>query len=93
MKKLVLSDEWSIGRAKISNYGQEYSYTTKNEEGETISSGVAAYEPMVGNEENTMREPMPYEEQVVLAPSNYYYTVTPLGESLFAAPVAGYREV
>ncbi len=35
-------------------YGQVYEYTTE-EDGQIISSGVAAYEPMPGGEENALR--------------------------------------
>jgi hypothetical protein len=96
VKKVTVSDLWNYtpngGAASV--YGQEYTYTT-TEPGisGTISSGVAAYEPAIGNEENTLREPLPYRKKVLLAPNNLYYSETPLGESLYPGPVVGYREV
>lgn len=95
VKKITIEDQWNIAQGGgASTYGQEYSYRM-NEPGITapISSGVAAYEPTLGGEENALREPLPYKEKVKLAPSNFYYTETPLGESLYPAPVVGYRQV
>lgn len=95
VKKVTINDQWNIAQGGgASTYGQEYSYRmTEPGVSTPISSGVAAYEPMVGGEENALREPLPYKEKVKLAPSNYYYTETPLGESLFPSPVVGYRQV
>ena len=95
VKKVTINDQWNIAQGGgASTYGQEYSYRM-TESGITnpISSGVAAYEPTLGGEENALREPLPYKEKIKLAPSNYYYTETPVGESLFPAPVVGYRQV
>ena len=51
-----LDDQWApqgdVGRANT--YTQIYSYETESEDGRTISSGVAANEPMVGKEENLL---------------------------------------
>ena len=95
VKKVTINDQWNIAQGGgASTYGQEYSYRmTEPGVSTPISSGVAAYEPTVGGEENALREPLPYKEKVKLAPSNYYYTETPLGESLFPSPVVGYRQV
>ena len=97
VKKIILSDEWTItnGGGK-SNYGQEYEYTAEiSVNGKKIraSSGVASYEPTMGNEENLMRNPTFYEEERMLAPNNYYYNESPIGEVLYPAPIVGYSEV
>jgi len=95
VKEITLSDNWSSmdphGEASYS-YGQIYNYT-KEENGRTISSGVASYEPIIGNEENLFRQPVFYEEKIAGAPNNLYYAEEPLGESLFPAPVVGYSQV
>ncbi|WP_343673841.1 PA14 domain-containing protein [Chitinophaga sp.] len=98
VKRITVYDYWDKMTAqKQSMYGQEYSYTTTrtvNGKDETISSGVAAYEPMIGGEENSWREPIEYTEQVAaLAPVACGYTETPLGESFFPAPSVGYSKV
>jgi hypothetical protein len=63
VKKIRINDNWSdiSGNATSvsGTYGQEYSYKTTIE-GKTISSGVASYEPSIGNDENPMREPILY---------------------------------
>ncbi|MCG8331790.1 MAG: hypothetical protein MI974_29155 [Chitinophagales bacterium] len=91
VSQISLSDKWNFGGGE-SVYGQKYSYT-KEENGQTISSGVACYEPLIGGEENLMRNPMPYDENIPLAPDNYYYTEKPIGEILYPAPVIGYSKV
>ncbi|NJL77316.1 MAG: hypothetical protein HC892_22120, partial [Saprospiraceae bacterium] len=97
VKKIILSDEWDVTpNDDRSQYGQEYFYQTTatvNGKMETISSGVAAYEPFMGGEENLMRRPLPYSNEIKLAPDNYYYSEEPLGENLFPAPEVGYSQV
>ncbi len=97
VKKISISDEWNnVAGDHPSSFGQEYSYATTMDLGGKqieISSGVASYEPLVGNDENLMRVPLPYEEEVKLAPNNYYYIEKPIGESLFPSPTVGYSEV
>ena len=97
VQKIELLDEWNAFTGEASStYGQEYDYSTDLtffNESLSISSGVAAYEPIMGNEENLMREPLPYEEKILLAPDNYYYTEKPIGEALFPAPTIGYGKI
>jgi len=93
--QLTISDEWVAGGGS-STYGQMYTYEKEilfNGEKTMISSGVAAYEPGIGGEENMLKTPLPYEEKFLLAPKNLYYSETPIGETLFPAPVVGYSEV
>jgi len=78
-------------------YGQEYDYSTIqmiNNVPTRISSGVAAYEPAIGGEENPFHLPVEYVEHVApLAPTNYKYTEEPLGETYFPGPMVGYSKV
>ncbi|MBN1112045.1 MAG: hypothetical protein JXA53_03915 [Bacteroidales bacterium] len=96
VKRVTISDEWA--NMTTSNlydnalYGQEYDYTTE-EEGKVISSGVAAYEPMPGNDENPFRTPVSYSVKYKWAPSEDYYMETPFGETFFPSPVVGYSKV
>ncbi len=56
------------------------------------SSGVAAYEPLAGGEENPFRYPDTYTHY----PGNYayeYYKEHPFGESFFPSPTVGYSYV
>jgi hypothetical protein len=95
VKRVRVYDHWdAMTKQRESVYGQEYQYTTTNGAGETISSGVASYEPMLGGEENPWRLPIEYTEQVAaLAPINLGYTEAPLGETLFPAAAVGYSKV
>lgn len=104
VKKVEISDNWNkmttkglSAGMKESVYGQTYTYTTTKEINgvkTVISSGVATYEPMIGGEENPFRTPIEYTEKVApLAPTNYTYTETPLGESFFPSPSVGYSKV
>lgn len=98
VKRITIYDYWDkMTGQKQSSYGQEYNYTTTrtvNGKEETISSGVAAYEPMIGGEENPWREPIEYTQQVAaLAPVASGYVEAPLGESFFPSPTVGYSKV
>lgn len=98
VKKLLIFDNWDKMTAqRAAVYGQEYSYTMLSEingASQTISSGVASFEPGIGGEENPFRKPIEYKEQLgILGPVNMGYTEEPLGESLFPSPSVGYRSV
>ncbi|MBN2833711.1 MAG: hypothetical protein JXR48_01965 [Candidatus Delongbacteria bacterium] len=95
VKRVLISDEWNTftGSSESSSvYGQVYDYTIEFE-GRQISSGVAAYEPGIGNEENPFRQPVPYTDALFQAPDKDYYQEEPFGESFFPAPTVGYRKV
>ena len=99
VKRLTIADNWAkmaYGDSdpdKVVVYGQEYDYTTKNKNGEIISSGVAAYEPIIGGEENPWRFPVFYSEEKLLAPSEEFYKEEPFGESFFPGASVGYSKV
>ncbi|HWV66288.1 hypothetical protein, partial [Chitinophaga sp.] len=95
VKRVRISDIWSTISGEPltgATYGQEYTYTT-TWNGKTISSGVASYEPAVGGDENPLRLPVPYTEDVKGGLNNYYYLEKPFGETLFPSPVVGYSKV
>jgi len=100
VKRIVINDNWNAMTGKTrkeSTYGTEYLYTTiKTIHGDSveISSGVAAYEPVMGNEENPWHQPIEYTEQAAaLAPTNMGYVEQPLGESFFPSASVGYSKV
>jgi hypothetical protein len=100
VKKIMMTDEWSsmLGSSpsETSSYGQEYSYTTIDPlTGNTISSGVASYEPMLGGDENPWRQPVynGTKEENLLAPDDKHYMEEPFGESFFPSPSVGYSQV
>lgn len=96
VKKIRLNDNWENmgGAASTDNasYGQEYDYTTV-ENGRVISSGVASYEPMVGNDENPWRQPVMYKKENALIPDDDFYTEEPFGETFFPSASVIYSKV
>jgi hypothetical protein len=108
VKAIVMLDRWQdmysdregnnpLLRKELAGYGQVYDYTmleeVNNPASRHISSGVAAYEPIIGGEENPWRQLVKTSERIPMAPDKEYYSETPYGESFFPAPSVGYRKV
>ncbi|HSH65128.1 MAG TPA: hypothetical protein VLB84_04865, partial [Bacteroidia bacterium] len=100
VKQLTLSDKWhdmtnSNGNSLYTDaeYGQQYDYTIKDAYGNSISSGVASYEPILGGDENPFRKPVPYEILHKWAASDEFYQEEPFGESFFPGASVGYSKV
>ncbi len=103
VKELRLSDNWlkitgpntgNNNPAKAGDeYGQEYTYTTTNASGESISSGVASYEPGIGADENPWKQPVFFEKKNLLAANDQFFQEEPYGESFFPSPSIGYSRV
>lgn len=103
VKSIIISDNWNkiskVGIDEVekeSFYGQEYNYEKKEIIGteELIgSSGVASYEPGVGNEENPFREVLRYDEKQPLGPTRYENIETPVAETFFPSSMVGYSKV
>lgn len=95
--KISISDQWKemtgIEKQKTAVYGQTYSYRTTDKEGDDISSGVASYEPAIGNEENPFHEPLNYTEKVYWSADRYHFIEKPFCESWFPAAQVGYSKV
>jgi hypothetical protein len=92
VKEITSKDGWSTLNANgepEATYGIRYTYRLPNGE----SSGVAAYEPMVGNEENPHHMPIRYSSNKLILKDEAFFTTEPLGESYFPAPVVGYSRV
>jgi len=95
VSKITLSDNWgdmTNNRESEHLYGQVYEYT-KEENGQTISSGVAAYEPMIGGDENPLRWAKPYPQSVTFSSDYNMFFEYPVNESLFPGPSVGYSQV
>ncbi|WP_315820240.1 hypothetical protein [Paraflavitalea speifideaquila] len=96
-----MSDNWvnmsGTPGAQTATYSQLYSYTNtiKDNAGNkfVISSGVASYEPMIGNDENPFRQPVSYKQKQFLGLDNFYYIEQPFCESFFPAATVGYSKV
>ncbi len=100
VKKILVSDEWATMANAATNpsqvIGSEYSYTMQEDRyDDPISSGVAAWEPAIGNDENPLRIPIYYgdEDARVISIKNVDYLEGPIGESFYPNPSVGYRTV
>jgi hypothetical protein len=98
VKEIRVIDNWAastLSAEASSTYGTVYEYDMTDENGNTISSGVAAYEPMVGGDEIPLRNPVAGWEDKNIASKSLAqtYTEEPGNESLFPGPTVGYRQV
>ncbi len=101
VKEIQLNDNWKIMTTTSStyqddaSYGQTYTYTKTDEYGRTISSGVASYEPLIGGEENSMKQPRYFGKNTwtMMAPDDRYFSEGPYGESFYPAPSVGYDRI
>lgn len=93
VKRIEMIDNWTqmVGAVNgdDSNYGQEYIYNL--EDGR--SSGVAAYEPQLGGDENPFRQPKFVNTRKLLVPDDQSYVEEPFGESFFPSASVGYSRV
>jgi hypothetical protein len=97
VRKILFNDAWGTMTDNLEEnmiLGKEYLYE-KHAKGinKTISSGVASYEPFIGNDENSFVFPVGYVATHSFAPNDYLYLEKPFGESLYPAPSVGYAEV
>lgn len=97
VKSVRIWDEWDHmtggnNTESDADYGQEYFYTTE-ENGRTISSGVATFEPLVGGDENSLRQPITFNDTRTLGPKQENYLEAPFGESFYPSPSVGYSKV
>ncbi len=93
VRQITLKDAWNTEEG---SYGQVYEYQqTEQEDGEvyTISSGVAAYEPILGGDENALKYAYKYNKQYVVKSSQSRYTEFPLNEHLYPGASVGYSKV
>jgi hypothetical protein len=97
VKRIDMSDDWAVmsgaSGAQTSTFSQVYDYTQKDAKGRTVSTGVASYEPMLGNDENPFRQPIRYSQKEFLGLNNFYYIEEPFGESFFPGASVGYSKV
>lgn len=100
VKSIKINDNWEemVGSSNGSSfeYGQEYDYTlTREIDGQDVevSSGVASYEPMIGNDENPFRMPVAVTIEHAMAPDETNYIEKPFGEMFYPSPSVGYSKV
>lgn len=96
VKQVIIKDEWDVltgTNTPKGIYGQSYEYTTTSSNGKKISSGVATYEPSIGNDENALKQPVPYVQKIKGTINNYFELEAPFGESLYPSPSVGYSKI
>lgn len=74
VSKIEITDNWNnmVSNEATTTYGQTYDYTI-NDNGQTISSGVASYEPLAGGDEISLRKPYEYSVKRVAAPNDAHF--------------------
>ncbi len=93
VKRIIYKDNWDLSsNDDASEYGQAYDYT-KVENGKTISSGVAQYEPLIGGDEIALRYPKDYPGKVKFFTDNNLFFEYPVNEGLYPGPSIGYSKV
>lgn len=101
--KLIYSlDNWYDATSHLesnSSYGQVYDYRVKvksaTDDAPAMyqSSGVASYEPLIGNEENPWRQPKFMTQDMKMVPDVQFFAEEPFGESFFPVASVGYSQV
>lgn len=92
VSKITINDHWSEMTASAENsfdYSIVYEYTTK----EGASSGVAAYEPSIGGDENALKQPLWYNFDQDHLHRYKLYKEKPFCESMYPSPRVGYARV
>ena len=95
VKRVLIKDNWRVAAGEDAVYGQVYDYTMPNPENPTkrISSGVAAFEPNIGGEENALKYGIKEHTDVISGNSTDYYFEAPINESHYPGPTVGYSQV
>ncbi len=96
IKQISLSDNWdSDTQNSESNrsYGLTYDYTTKDEFGNVISSGVATYEPQAIGDENALKYPIHFYGKTSIFTNNNLFVEYPINQDLFPGASVGYSKI
>ena len=90
VKRVTISDDWNASSGEPSaKSGIVYNYNMVD--GRT--SGVAAYEPQIGGEENPLRAAKFYTHNMALTSDLNLFHETPVNKGFFPAPKVGYSRV
>ncbi|MES2430941.1 MAG: hypothetical protein V4556_08390 [Bacteroidota bacterium] len=97
VKQVLIKDNWNAMKKQYTSvYGQDYDYTTTekiNDVEQTISSGVASYEPSVGSEENPFRKIISFDNKLPMASAQYGAIEMPMLDAFYPSPSVGYSKV
>jgi len=90
--RITINDNWSFStndEESESEYGWVYEYLMPD----SISSGVASYEPFSGGDENSLRYAKIYKDKFALASDYNLFFEGPVNESYYPSPMVGYQRV
>lgn len=99
VKQILINDNWAQMESdqKSTQYGQKFEYKQADKylinKNTAASSGVASYEPLVGNEENPFKQPVKYEVGVKWGPNKQLFQEEPFGETAMPPASVGYSNV
>ena len=105
--KVTMNDQWNAatklpsssnslfqGGETSSEYGQEYDYYERDENGDIIRSyGVAINEPGIGGDESPLKAVKNYTDRIPLHSNNNLFFEYPINESHFPGASVGYEKV
>ncbi len=92
VRQVSMDDNWSDGYA--GTYGQYYEYTKEAPGYDApISSGVAAYEPLIGGDAIALRKARTFQKKVLLKSNERHFVEYPMNESHYPGPQVGYSKV
>lgn len=89
------ADAFASNPESTSSYSTVYDYDLTDADGNKYSAGVAAYEPLIGGDENPLRNPVKGWEDKNIAAKTVAntYSEDPGNEANFPAPQVGYSQV
>lgn len=99
VKSIAMVDNFADMTNGVHNssiYGKRYTYSTTEKllgKNLNISSGVSAYEPAVGGDENPFFMAIEFKEDFLFAPDNTKYQENPMMEDYFPGPQIIYSKV
>lgn len=100
VKRIYVNDKWgemtTAPEIPSFQYGKEYFYDEEEEfDGgtRTVSTGVAAYEPLIGADENPFVRPSRYVIHKTWATDVNEYIIEPFGQMFFPSARVGYSKI
>ena len=97
VKSVTMNDNWNKMTGQYSAvYGQVFQYNTESflhNANRVISSGVASYEPSIGNDENPFQTMILSENAIPAGPTSYGSIEMPVLDAFFHSPTVGYSKV
>ncbi len=94
VKSITFSDNWNeMSGEPTATYKLNYTYDYIDEDGKQMTYGVAAYEPIIGGDENIFYQPRAFNIENLRKPDERHYQIDPVAESIYPAPVVGYSKV